>query len=81
MEMGCCEAAIPPVMRTEEPCLTGGISPTNLLPLETGGGLSAVLHGQKSVGGGSWSKQPSQQQAALNPQAAVLETQDQRWRG
>lgn len=54
MEMGCCKAAIFPVMRVEEPCLTGGISSTNLLTLEIGGGLSAVLHGQKSIGCGSW---------------------------
>lgn len=68
MEMGCCKAAIPPVMRTEEPCLSGGISSTNLLPLVIGGGLSAVLHGQKSIAGGNWRKQSAQQQAALNPQ-------------
>lgn len=60
MEMGCCKAAIPPVMGTEEPCLTGGISPTNLLSLEIGGSLSAILHGQKCIGGGNWRKQPAQ---------------------
>lgn len=59
MEMGYCKAGIPPVM-TEEPCLTGGISPTNLFPLEIGDGLSAVFHGQKSIGGCNWRKQPAQ---------------------